>query len=67
MKRIFKVYGLNSIEDVNNVRKAIADNEGILACEISKEKSEISVVFDDYFVNEDKIIECIEDKGYSVL
>lgn len=67
MKSTFKVYGLNSIQDVNNVRKAIAINEGIIACEISKEKGEVNVVFDDYFVTEDKIIESIEDNGYSVL
>jgi copper chaperone CopZ len=58
---------MNTLEDVNSVRKAIANNEGVVACEVNKEKGEVSVVYDTYFVSLDNIIESIEDLGYTVL
>ncbi len=67
MKSAIKVCSMNNIEDVNNVRRAISSHQGVVACEISQEKGEVNVVYDDYFVNLDKIIESIEDLGYTVL
>lgn len=67
MKSVLKICTMNSLEDVNNIRKAIASNEGVVACEISREKGEVSIVYDSYFVEIDKIIESIEDLGYTVL
>ena len=67
MKEVIKVCNMNSFEDVNNIRRAISNNEGVVACEINKEKGEVSVVFDSYFVNIDQIIQSIEDLGCTVL
>lgn len=67
MKEVIKVCDMNNSEDVNHIRKAISSNEGVVACEINKEKGEVSVVFDSYFVNIDQIIQSIEDLGYTVL
>ena len=67
MKSVLKVCNMNTLEDVNNVRKAIAGNEGVVACEVSREKGEVSVVYDNYFVTIENIIESIEDLGYTVL
>lgn len=67
MKTILKVCNIKSLEDVNSIRKAIAGNEGVVACEISREKGEVSVVYDSYFVKEEDIIESIEELGYTVL
>ncbi|NLZ48121.1 MAG: heavy-metal-associated domain-containing protein [Clostridiales bacterium] len=67
MKEILKVCNMKSMEDVNHVRRAISSNEGVVACEINKDKGEVSVVFDSYFVNIDQIIQSIEDLGYTVL
>lgn len=67
MKSVLKIYKMNTLEDVNNLRKAISSNEGILACEISKDKGEASIVYDTYFVDLEKIIESIEELGYTVL
>ena len=58
---------MNSSADVNNVRKVIANNEGIIACQISKEKQEIDIVYDQFFINEDQIVASLEDSGYTVL
>lgn len=67
MKSLLKVCNMNTMEDVNRVRKAIANNEGVIACEISKDKAEVQVIYDNYFVTEDKIIESIEELGYAVI
>jgi copper chaperone len=67
MKSVLKVCNMNTLDDVNSIRKAIANNEGVVACEISRERGEISIVYDTYFVQIDDIIESIEDLGYTVL
>jgi copper chaperone len=67
MKSVLKIRNMNTLDDVNSIRKAIASNEGVLACEISREKGEISIVYDTYFLKIDEIIESIEDLGYTVL
>jgi copper chaperone len=67
MKSVLKVPKMKTLEDVNNIRKAIASNEGVVACEVSKDKGEISVVYDNYFVDIETIIESIEELGYTVL
>lgn len=67
MKDVIKVCNMNSIDDVNNIRRAISGNEGVVACEINREKGEVSVVYDGYFIGIEKIIESIEDLGYTVL
>lgn len=67
MKDVLKVCNMSTIDDVNNIRKAISGNEGVVACEINREKGEVNIVYDNYFVSIDKIIESIEDLGYTVL
>lgn len=67
MKSVLKVCNINSLKDINSIRQAVAKHEGVVACQISKEKGEISVVYDDYFVKVDEIIESVEDIGYTVL
>lgn len=67
MKSVIRVCNLNTIEDVNKVRSAISSNQGVIACQINIEKGEINVVYDNYFLTLDKIIESVEDKGYTVI
>ncbi|CAB1254412.1 heavy-metal-associated domain-containing protein [Clostridium sp. MT-14] len=67
MKSVLKISDMRTAEDVNKIRYCISNNEGIIAFEINKEKSEVSIVYDNYFVTKDKIIQCLEDMGYMVL
>lgn len=66
MKSTLKISKINSIADVNNIRQAVSNNEGVIACQIIAEKGQIIVFFDEVFTTEDNIIESIEDLGYSV-
>ena len=45
----------------------MAHNEGVIACEVSLSKKEVSVVYDDKSITEDKIIISIEEVGYSII
>ena len=57
---------MSTTEDINKVRHAISMNEGVVACQINSEKKDISVVYDDYFVTEERLIQSIENLGYVV-
>jgi len=67
MKSVLKVCNMHANEDINMIRTAISNNEGVIACEINREKGEVSVVYDDYFINADGLIQSLEDLGYAVL
>ncbi|MHC1685990.1 MAG: heavy-metal-associated domain-containing protein [Clostridiaceae bacterium] len=67
MKAVLRICDMNTPKDISNVRKAIAATEGVMACQISKDSGEVTVVFDDFFVTIDNIIESIEDHGYTVI
>lgn len=66
MKSIFKISNMNTIEDINNIRNTISKNQGIIACQINVEKREVSIVYDDYFINYNVLIQMLEDLGYAV-
>lgn len=66
MKSVFKIFDMRTAEDINKIRRGICNNEGIIAFQINKEKNEVSIIYDNYFVTKDKIIQCLEDMGYTV-
>jgi copper chaperone len=67
MKSVLKVCNMHTNEDISKIRTAISNNEGVIACEINREKGEVSIVYDDYFVKADVLIQSLEDLGYAVL
>ena len=67
MKSVLKVCSMQNNDDVSNIRTAISNNLGVIACEINTEKGEVSVVYEDFFVKSEKLIQSLEDSGYTVL
>lgn len=67
MKSTLKVCNMRTLNDVGKVRNAIAGNEGVIACQVSKEKGEVEVVYDGSLLTEDIIIESIEELGFTVI
>jgi copper chaperone CopZ len=53
--------------DVSKIQGAITCNEGVIACEISIEKKEIQIIYNDSWLDIDKVVECIENLGYMIL
>lgn len=67
MKSIIRVCNIDTVEDISNIRIAVSGNNGVIACEINKDKKEVSVVYDKFILSLDQLIESIEDKGYIVI
>lgn len=67
MKSVLNLSVIHTLEDVNIIRQAVSNNEGVIACEINREKREVSVVYYGQFLSIDEIIDSIEELGYTVL
>ena len=67
MKTTLKVCDMVTSKDVTRVKNAISANEGVIACGIHKTKKEVEIVYDNYFISIDDIIESIENSGYTVI
>ncbi|CDI48271.1 heavy-metal-associated domain-containing protein [Clostridium tetani] len=67
MRSVIKVLELKNASDVVTIKKAISNKTGVLAIQINIEKREINVVYDDYLLTIDDMMDCIEDLGYSIL
>lgn len=65
MKSSFHVCNFYSSSSVGEIRRAIAKNEGIVACHIDSDSSEINVVYNEKIVSLDDIIQSVEDAGYT--
>ena len=58
---------MNTSNDISDVNSAISNNQGVIACQINSESKEIEIIYDDYFVSLDNLIESIEESGYTVI
>ncbi|MFD3158631.1 heavy-metal-associated domain-containing protein [Haloimpatiens sp. FM7330] len=67
MKSIFKISSIKNNKDVMKIKNAITNYEGIVACQINKENGVVEVVYDNYFINEEAMSECIENLGYTII
>ncbi len=67
MKAVIKVSNIRSQNDVVNIRMALGNAEGVIACQIKREEGEVEVVYDSYFINEDNIYDILEDIGYTII
>ncbi len=67
MKSLLMVRNIKGTQDVLKIKASIAEHEGVIACEINREKGEISIVYDNYFVKEEDFIISLEELGYTVL
>lgn len=67
MKSNIRVYQLNTQNDIHKISKSISELDGIIAYEISLEKKEIQIIYNDSFLKLDTILEVIENLGYMVM
>lgn len=67
MKAVIKVHEIKKQKDVVRIQKVISCIEGIIACEVSLEKNEIQLIYNESFVNVDSIIEELENIGLMVI
>lgn len=67
MKSVLNILGIKSMTDVNKIRRAVSNNEGVIACQITKDKGQVSIVYDSNCIMLADIEESIEDLGYTIL
>jgi len=67
MKSVIKVFNMLTSKDISNVNEAISNNQGVIACQINSESKEIEIIYDDYFISLDNLIESIDEAGYTVI
>lgn len=67
MRSVIKVCNMSTSKDISNINLAVSSNQGVVACKIKSESKEIEVIYDDYFVSLDDLIESIEEVGYTVI
>ena len=67
MKSVIKICNLESHNDTNVIAEIVANNSGIIASEISLAKKEITLIYNENFLNIEKVINSIEDLGYIVI
>lgn len=67
MKSVLKVHNINNQSDVSKIQRAITSNEGVIACEISIQKKEIQIIYNESWLDIDNVIESIENLGYMIL
>lgn len=67
MKAVLKVSGINNSIDIRKVQSAIASSEGVIASEVALEKKEVTIIYNDMYIELESIIDKIEDLGYTVI
>lgn len=66
MKSVLKVGSICSIDDVNRIRNVVSQNEGVVACYINRKSESVEIIYDNYLLKIDDIIDDIEALGYLV-
>lgn len=64
MKVVVKISNMNSQEDEFKIQEALANEQGVLACEIKKSSGSVIVIYDNIYMNDSEVIDIIENLGY---
>lgn len=67
MKSVIKICNMESHQDVRTIQEMVVNNSGVIATEISLIKKEITVIYNETFLNIERIINSIEDLGYIIV
>ncbi|WP_315074835.1 cation transporter [uncultured Clostridium sp.] len=67
MKSVIKICNMESHQDANIIQEAIVNNSGVIAIEIALGKKEITVIYNETFLDIENIVNSIEDLGYIVI
>ncbi|MGL5615274.1 MAG: hypothetical protein ACRDD2_03455 [Sarcina sp.] len=67
MKASIRVINLNNKGAIEKIRAALANQSGIMACEIKAKEGKIDVIYDELYLREDELLDTIESLGYSTI
>lgn len=64
MKSVIKVVNMKGQKDASLIQNAVMNKEGIIAIQTSVKKQEVTLLYNDMYLNIDEVIDIIEDLGY---
>ena len=67
MNAVLKVSGMNDSTDIREIQNVISEIEGIIASEVALSKKEVTIIYNNMYVELESIIGRIEDLGYTVI
>ena len=67
MNSVLKVSGMNDSTDIREIQNVISEIEGIIASEVALNKKEVTIIYNNMYVELESIIGRIEDLGYTVI
>lgn len=67
MKSTIKICDMSALKDVTEIQNCMAQIQGVIACEISLERKEIQVIYNESFVDLEAIVSSIENLGFLVI
>lgn len=67
MKSVIKIYNMESQNDVNLIQNKISQQNGVIASQISLSKKELTIIYNETYLNIETIKDNIEDLGYVVI
>lgn len=62
-----KLSNLNRQEDVNALRAAFENFEGVLAVEVMLDEKIVDVTYDDFYTTQYVIMDIVEELGYGIV
>lgn len=66
MMSVLKLPTMKSEDDVSSIRDAIANHNGVIACQISLSKQQVNIIYDLTVVSLEEIKHSIEEVGHNV-
>ena len=67
MKSVIRIYNMESQKDVNLIQNKISEQNGIIATQISLSKKQLTLIYNETYLNIETIKNIIEDLGYVVI
>lgn len=58
---------LNTQNDVNAIREALAGFDGVLGVEIMLDEKSVNVMYDDFYTTQYVIMDIVEELGYGIV
>ncbi|MGL5633929.1 MAG: hypothetical protein ACRDDL_02545 [Sarcina sp.] len=67
MKTVIQVGSLKNSVEIENIKRLLSSEEGVLAIEIKKSNNSIVIVYDEYYIKDYELKDIIEATGFRIV
>ena len=64
MKSVIKVINMKGQRDASRIQSAVMNKEGIIAIQTSVKKQEVTLIYNEMYIDVNEVVGIIEDLGY---